>query len=328
MKEIVSRRKSVPIRRSMVAQYKHSKTDSLDAQRIGVADVDDIEEMQQHNDPFNDTAEATDNFTDVDTEIDRKSPDCDISSYVEAVLEDPKQNEHESEDGQTPGDAEPEFVSTNNLPPLRVSNKRKSRRSNGRDALNDEQSNRVDESEGSSRKKKQVRVRVKRCDFTEKNPVARDSKFSLRIHFKESKTFPCTECDKQFNHKGHLEEHFRIHTREKPFTCKDCGFAFSQKGHLTAHQRTHSGERPFECLICNVAFSQKSNLTHHMLIHKNERPFTCEICNRSFRRRDRLTHHHRTHGEKPHKCAICLKTFRQRSHLVSHLKKIHDELPN
>ncbi|XP_037042763.1 zinc finger protein 568-like isoform X2 [Bradysia coprophila] len=244
---------------------------------------------------------------------------------------------------------ETEIVSTDNLPPLCVLNrpnsldrlesmqarsrqchqKRTITRSNDKVVVDTEQTrqskklsrtpgqtDRVDRSEGSLRKKKQVRanIRVKRGNVAaEKDPIVRG----------KSTTYACPECDREFNFKCHLIEHLRIHSGEKPFKCGECGSSFSQKISLTVHKRIHTGAKPFECRICNVAFCQKSNLSHHLLIHTNERPFSCDICKQSFRRKEALSDHMNIHsGNRPHKCNVCQKTFRQRQGLSKH-RKVH-----
>lgn len=49
------------------------------------------------------------------------------------------------------------------------------------------------------------------------------------------KTFECEFCHKIFTHKGHLNEHRRIHTGEKPHACNVCNMRFVRKGALRIH---------------------------------------------------------------------------------------------
>ena len=94
----------------------------------------------------------------------------------------------------------------------------------------------------------------------------------------KSKKMPylCRFCKKIFIHKGHWEEHERIHTNERPFLCDVCKKSFKTKNTLTLHERTHTGEKPYSCKYCSKAFNQSSNLAKHELIHTGEKPYPCK----------------------------------------------------
>ncbi|XP_037123257.1 oocyte zinc finger protein XlCOF7.1-like isoform X2 [Syngnathus acus] len=113
------------------------------------------------------------------------------------------------------------------------------------------------------------------------------------------KPFSCSVCGQRFSHRGHLNEHTRIHTGEKPFSCSVCGQRFSHSGHLNTHTRTHTGEKPYSCSICGKIFSSNGNLKNHTRIHTGEKPFSCSVCGKRFPAKRSLTSHTRTHtGEK------------------------------
>ncbi|XP_051984225.1 oocyte zinc finger protein XlCOF6-like isoform X2 [Xyrauchen texanus] len=88
-------------------------------------------------------------------------------------------------------------------------------------------------------------------------------------------SFICPECGKSFAHKGHFNEHLKIHTGVKPYVCPHCEKAFTCKGHLKRHIRIHTGERPYTCSECGKSFRCPANLKDHQRSHSGVRAFKC-----------------------------------------------------
>lgn len=177
---------------------------------------------------------------------------------------------------------------------------------------------------------------------------------------KESLSFPCDVCKKEFTTPKRAAAHMRIHTGERPFRCEQCGNTFriyqslmvhrrvvhegrkvygnkglfpchicrkifSTKHYRDEHVRIHTGERPHVCKICGRAFTHGTSLVQHTALHSDIRPYSCKLCEKAFRRRETLIIHIRTHtGEKPYVCDICGRGFAQLTDMKKHRLKIHN----
>nr|XP_033933545.1 zinc finger E-box-binding homeobox 1-like isoform X1 [Pseudochaenichthys georgianus] len=50
------------------------------------------------------------------------------------------------------------------------------------------------------------------------------------------KLFSCSVCESTFEQRGHLQDHFRIHTGEKPYSCSICDKRFTWSGQVKSHR--------------------------------------------------------------------------------------------
>jgi len=107
------------------------------------------------------------------------------------------------------------------------------------------------------------------------------------------KKFNCKFCSKSFRFPAQIQQHERVHTKEKPFNCQFCGKGFSVKCNLKAHLETHKSvdERTFKCSQCNHTATTLPLLKLHMHSHTGERPFVCELCGESYKRPSNLRRH-------------------------------------
>ncbi|XP_060876933.1 gastrula zinc finger protein XlCGF26.1-like isoform X1 [Metopolophium dirhodum] len=127
----------------------------------------------------------------------------------------------------------------------------------------------------------------------------------------------CPYCGKQFRSVATLENHKRVHTREKPFACELCGKAFRTKGNLLEHKRVHN----------NSLWLMKSNakMTTDAGAGGGDQRFQCTYCSKPFRTYTAMLNHERVHTrEKPFECSECGKCFRTKSNLTEHMKGCHD----
>ncbi|KAI8740895.1 zinc finger protein Xfin [Biomphalaria glabrata] len=74
--------------------------------------------------------------------------------------------------------------------------------------------------------------------------------------------YQCEECNKVFNKKQTLRQHFITHTNR--FACPYCDARCKSKGDLRTHIQTHTKEKPFHCDICNTDYTRESILRKHM----------------------------------------------------------------
>ncbi|XP_027838155.2 zinc finger protein 250-like isoform X1 [Aphis gossypii] len=130
----------------------------------------------------------------------------------------------------------------------------------------------------------------------------------------------CPYCGKQFRSVATLENHKRVHTREKPFTCELCAKPFRTKGNLLEHKRVHN----------NSLWLVKNELKTTAADHREtgaggDQRFQCTYCSKPFRTYTALLNHERVHTrEKPFECSVCGKCFRTKSNLTEHMKGCHD----
>ncbi|XP_042358606.1 zinc finger protein 271-like [Plectropomus leopardus] len=140
---------------------------------------------------------------------------------------------------------------------------------------------------------------------------------------KDDKT--CHFCGKRFNRDSDLIKHVEmVHMKTKAFKCSECDKEFACRSHLEAHLRIHTGEKPHKCPFCSKSFTQRSNLNVHLRVHTREKPYFCKSCNR----RVAYSSHLKTcsikelRGGKSFCCLVCGVEFPTASKMWLH-KKIH-----
>jgi len=94
-----------------------------------------------------------------------------------------------------------------------------------------------------------------------------------------AKARECDICHKVLADSKILKQHIKaVHSKLKPYICKICGYKTARNSNLRLHVRQHSGAKPFECLVCDYKTGDGSALRRHIRKHTNERPFKCDYC--------------------------------------------------
>ena len=143
----------------------------------------------------------------------------------------------------------------------------------------------------------------------------------LNYHTKRSTEFPCSQCDKKYSLKCHLDEHVKRAHLSDPSPCEVCGKIFDNPVKLKKHlDLVHSGKkRPpkrkydldksdWTCPICSkvvMAYIKSS----HLQVHK-EPKYTCDICGKKIKTKNNFDQHMNIHMNiLEHECEPCNKVF-------------------
>ena len=133
----------------------------------------------------------------------------------------------------------------------------------------------------------------------------------MRIHTKE-KPFKCPSCDSKFSSKSSMKEHVVTLHEAHEFQCPDCTAVFGSSSHLAAHnKRVHHKkltELMLQCDQCSYKTMDASSLRVHKVTHSDLRPFECDKCPYAAKLKKQLNKHLRIHEEgreRKHVCDVC-----------------------
>ena len=147
---------------------------------------------------------------------------------------------------------------------------------------------------------------------------------------KVAKKFICTKCNRGFQQKTMMEQHFDFYHTNKPkcFVCNEHKKCYVFKKSYDEHlRRDHSkGKYRFVCDYCGRGFYHRGEFTIHWdSVHLNRRDYACNKCQqRAFTSVGRLNAHLEKCGKQPtHECGICGKMFHSKENLYTHIQDVH-----
>lgn len=121
-------------------------------------------------------------------------------------------------------------------------------------------------------------------------------KHMRETHDEKDQQYPCTKCDKVYNRKKSLNEHYRrCHLKLYRHQCEYCLQKFFTPLLLRDHLTTHTGEKNYRCEFCEKSYPRLKALQQHIRIHTNDRRFKCNVCNSAFIQKVSLKCHMKSH---------------------------------
>ena len=100
--------------------------------------------------------------------------------------------------------------------------------------------------------------------------------------------YVCTKCNKKFNRRDSLKQHYGMHVKEFALKCSVCNLTFGWASTLRRHrEKVHDlpvfkkAKAEFKCDLCKLTFKTKVHLkVHKERDHFNIRPHKCDYCDK------------------------------------------------
>ena len=149
---------------------------------------------------------------------------------------------------------------------------------------------------------------------------------------KVPRKFTCSKCNRGFQQKTIMEQHFDFYHTKKPkkYVCNEHNKCYVYKKSYDEHlRRDHSdGNYRFVCDYCGKGFYHKSEFSiHRDSVHLKRKDYACNKCQqRAFTSIGHLNAHLAICGkEAKEQCSICGKMYSAKETLFTHINDVHKE---
>ena len=149
---------------------------------------------------------------------------------------------------------------------------------------------------------------------------------------KVPRKFSCSKCNRGFQQKTMMEQHFDFYHTKKPkkYVCNEHNKCYVYKKSYDEHLcRDHSdGNYRFVCDYCGKGSFHKSEFSiHRDSIHLKRKDYACNKCQqRAFKSIGRLNAHLAICGkEAKEQCGICGKMYSTKETLFTHINDVHKD---
>ncbi|XP_043092048.1 gastrula zinc finger protein XlCGF7.1-like [Puntigrus tetrazona] len=139
-------------------------------------------------------------------------------------------------------------------------------------------------------------------------------------------SFTCTQCGKELLARGDLNNHLKVHARQKSIAQTRRGRASRAKGTSTPTQEFTPREA-LHVRPVRKSFRFKATLTYHMSIHP-EKPASLPSVRRTSRRQPSQGSRERVTAERSLTCAITAEELHKRHTLKNHIRSTPERSPS
>ena len=105
-------------------------------------------------------------------------------------------------------------------------------------------------------------------------------------------TFSCPKCDRSFVFNSKLQQHRRVHIKQRLYKCfyGGCTKSYKYLQDLARHANSHLSKK-FECPLSDYTSDQKHLLKRHSAIHQRIPRYRCKKCGSDFIHYNQLYRH-------------------------------------
>ena len=138
----------------------------------------------------------------------------------------------------------------------------------------------------------------------------------------------CSSCDKEYNAKADLDNHFNmVHANKPKYQCDKCNRPFLTSRNLKKHKASRHEGKKYKCNQCEKELSSDELLKKHIeTIHDKKERFECDKCGMLFKSLEKFQHHEKMNKHDTFECPECDKVYFVKQNLKAHILSAH--MPN